>query len=69
MGKSKILYSFIADFFAPETTLMHSVAKKLNLNITESDIICDSFYNDPEAKQYINSTTLPSSTHNTKFYI
>jgi len=48
---------------------MHSVAKKLNMNVSDSTIVCDSFYKDWNAPNYINTTTIPSSTHNTKFYI
>jgi hypothetical protein len=69
MGKFNIKNSHTSDFFAPETTFMHSVAKSLNMNIIDTTIVCDSFYKDWDAQKYINSTTIPSYSHNTKFYI
>lgn len=39
------------------------------MNVTDTSITCDSFYQDWNASIYINTTTIPSSTHKTKFYI
>jgi hypothetical protein len=48
---------------------MHSIARKLDLYIANSSIVCDSLYKDWEAYTVINTTTVPKTMINTKFYI
>jgi predicted outer membrane repeat protein len=69
MEKFSIVKSYIGDVFAPLTTAMHSVAKKLNMKITDSDIVCDSSYKDWEAYKLINTTVVPQIPIHTKFYM
>lgn len=69
MQKFSISKSYIGDLFAPITTAMHSVARKLDMKIADSDIVCDSSYRDWEAYKLINSTSVPKYSHHTKFYM
>lgn len=59
----------IVDSFAPKTSVMHSTARTLNFRMRDSDVFCDLLYQDFQALPYINVSAVPSSTHNTKFYI
>jgi hypothetical protein len=69
MQKFSISKSYIGDLFAPITTAMHSVARKLDMKIADSDIVCDGSYRDWEAYKLINSTSVPKYSHHTKFYM
>jgi hypothetical protein len=46
MQKFSIYKSYIGDLFAPITSAMHSVARKLDMKIIDTDIVCDSSYRD-----------------------
>ena len=69
MQKFSISKSYIGDLFAPLTSAMHSVARKLDMKIIDSDIVCDSSYRDWDAYKLINTTSVPKYTQNTKFYM
>ncbi len=59
MQKFTITKSYLGDVFAPLTAVMHSVARKLDFKITDSNVVCDSSYKDWDAYKLINTTTVP----------
>ena len=69
MNLFTISNSYIADFSAPLTTLMHSVARKLSMTISDSNIVCSNFYRDWDAYLLINTTTVPKNERHTNFYL
>ena len=48
---------------------MHSTARTLNMKMYKSKVFCDLKYVYSDSFDLINRTNLPTSTHNTKFYI
>jgi len=48
---------------------MHSVARNLTLKLKNSQVYCDLLYQDSKSYAMLNTSSVPNSTDNTKFYI
>jgi hypothetical protein len=69
MGKFTISSSFLSDFFAPEFTVMHSTAQKLDMKVENSDLVCENFYKEWEANTFLNDRQSPKSSRKTNIYL
>ena len=65
-----ILYNIVMyDTRSPDVATMYSTARTLNMKVYKMDLKCDTLYLYSDSFFYLNRSSVPSSTHNTKFYL